>query len=383
MKKSPYVITLFLVVFLAGCNLPFSDSNVQETQSPEAVFTQAAQTVAAELTQVALLASPTSNVPIVPTSTFTPSPTNTTVYTPTNTPFYTATNTPIPCNLANFSSDVTVVDNTKMVPNQSFIKTWRIRNAGSCSWNSSYLLVFDHGDGMGVSAGYTQPFTGIVNPGQEIDLSVNLKAPATNGTYTGAWRLRDPSGALFGITPSGGVFIVKIVVVTQITITLIPGAPGSESGTIRSDAGPFPDFTAGESNADITRTTEAFFSYNIAGIPANATITEIKFDFTAYTITGNPFGSLGVLNAYATNYGPTLEPGDFVTGFPTGNIADWGSTAALDGVEATPELKAWLQSILGTSRLQLRLQFAGANGDAVKDRVTFTNPSLIIKYTTP
>ena len=96
MKKSPYVITLFLVVFLAGCNLPFSDSNVQETQSPEAVFTQAAQTVAAELTQVALLASPTSNVPIVPTSTFTPSSTNTTVYTPTNTPFYTATNTPIP-----------------------------------------------------------------------------------------------------------------------------------------------------------------------------------------------------------------------------------------------------------------------------------------------
>lgn len=383
MKKSPYVITLFLVVFLAGCNLPFSDSDGQVTQLPEAVFTQAAQTVAAELTKVALLASPTSNVPIIPTSTFTPSPTNTTAVTPTNTPFYTPTNTSIPCNLASFSDDVTIDDNTIMIPNQLFAKTWRIRNAGTCSWNSSYLLIFDHGDGMGVSAGYTQPFTGIVNPGQEIDLTVNLKAPATNGTYTGAWRLRDPGGVVFGIIPADGPFFVKIVVVTPTIITLTPAAPGFESGTIRSDAGPFPDFTAGESNADITRTTEIFLSYDISGIPATATITEIKFNFTAYSITGNPFGSLGALRAYATNYGPTLEWGDFVAGFPSGEIADWGSTAALDGDEATPELKAWLQSKLGTPRLQLRLQFAGSNGDAIKDRVTLTNPSLIIKYSTP
>jgi len=373
MKKSLFGSVL-LAMLTAACNLPGTGGTATQ-QAPDAIFTQAAQTVAAELTRVALLASPTTNNPIVPTSTFTPNPTNTTVHTPTN--------TPIPCNLATFSGDVTIEDNTKLAPNQLFPKTWRIRNAGSCSWNSSYLLIFDHGDGMGVTAGYTQPFTGIVNPGQEIDLTVNLKAPATNGTYTGAWRLRDPGGVVFGITPSGDTFIVKIVVVTATTLNLTPTAPGSESGTIRSDAGPFPDFTAGESNADITRTTEAFLSFDISGIPANATITEIKIDFTAYTITGNPFGSLGVLNAYAANYGNTLEPGDFVAGFPPGNIADWGSTTALDGDESTPELKAWLQSKLGTSRLQLRLQFAEANGDAVKDRVTLTNPSLIVKYTTP
>jgi hypothetical protein len=64
-------------------------------------------------------------------------------------------------------------------------------------------------------------------------------------------------------------------------------------------------------------------------------------------------------------------------------IADWASTTALNIVEASPELKANLQSKIGTSRLQLRLQFAGSNGDAVKDRLTFTNPSLIVTYTTP
>jgi hypothetical protein len=55
---------------------------------------------------------------------------------------------------------------------------------------------------------------------------------------------------------------------------------------------------------------------------------------------------------------------------------------ALNVIEASPELKANLQSKPGTSRLQLLLQFAGSNGDAVKDRITFTNPGLILTYTT-
>jgi hypothetical protein len=376
MKRFHLVVPVMLIIFLVGCNLP--GVTVQETpQSPDAVFTQAAQTVAAELTRVAVIASPTPNFPTpnIPTNTFTPT------FTDTISP--TSTNTPTPCNLASFVTDVTIPDNTQLATNQEFSKTWRIHNVGTCSWNSSYLLIFDHGDGIGVTTGYTQQLTtGVVNPDQMVDLTVNLKAPAAAGTYTGYWRLRDPNGVLFGITPAGGTFIVKIKVVATTAVTLNPVTPGTESGTIRSDAGPFADFTAGESNADITRTCEAFLSYNISGIPANATITEVKFDFTAYTVTGNPFGNLGVLNAYTTNYGNTLEPGDFVDSFPPGNIADWGSAAALDTKEASPELKDYLQSKLGTSRLQLRLQFQAANGGTM-DRVTFTNPGLIITYTTP
>ncbi len=377
MKKS--LIALVLMALLAAaCNLP-GNGGTETQESPEAVFTQAAQTVAAELTRVALLASPTPNVPIVPTPTFTPSAT--TIPIPTNTTAFTPTNTPIPCNLATFDTDVTIPDNTPMAPNQVFSKTWRIRNAGSCSWNSSYLLIFEHGDGIGVTAGYTQQLTtGVVNPGQEIDLNVTLKAPATSGTYTGYWRLRDPGGITFGISPAGGPFIVKIVVVVTNSTTLLPVA--GESGTIRSDWGPGPDFTAGESNADITRTCEAFLSFDITSIPTNATITEVKVDFTAFSITGNPFG-LGVLNAYATDYGPTLEPSDFASGFPPGNIADWGSTNALSVIEASPELKTYLQSKLGTPRLQLRLQFPGSNGDAVKDRLTLTNPRITVTYVKP
>lgn len=377
MKKIYCSLTLFLVIVLVSCNLPGGIAAPTSPTSPDAAFTQAAETVAAKLTEVANLASPTPEVP-----TNTPNPTDTPQPTATNTQVFTPTNTPIPCNLAAFVTDVTYPDNTQVAPNQAFVKTWRVKNVGSCSWNSDYKLVFDHQDGMGVTTGYTQPLTsGVVNPGQMVDLTVNLTSPASSGTFTGYWRFRDPGGVLFGITPAGGTFLVKIVVVASETDTLTPVA--AESGTVRADAGPFPDYTAGESNSDITKTCEAFLSFDISGIPAGAKITQVKINFKDYTITGDPFGSLGVLNGYAKNYGDTLTTADFVAGFPSGNTVDWGSTAPLNTLEVSSDLKAAIQAKVGTERFQLRLQFAGSNGDAVKDRITFNNPSLIVTYLKP
>ena len=39
---------------------------------------------------------------------------------------------------------------------------------------------------------------GNVAPGQSVDVSVTLTAPATRGHYVGNWMLRNPSGILFG-----------------------------------------------------------------------------------------------------------------------------------------------------------------------------------------
>ncbi len=379
MKKSSLVFAGLMILVLVACNLP---SPVQPTaSSPDAAFTQAAQTVAAELTSIALDASPTPNIPSdtpLPTNTFTPAP--------TNTPIVTATNTPLPCLMVGFnkaSIDVTIPDNTVMSPGQSFTKTWRLINLGTCTWNSSYQLVFDHGDSMGVPDNYAQTLTaGSVGPGQYVDVSVSLTAPSVAGTFVGYWRFRDPNKIYFGIG-GAGAWVVKIKVVNSVTVTLTPVAPGAVSGTIRADAGPFADFTVGESNADITKMTEVFLTYDLSGIPNNATITEVKTDFSSYSAPeGNPFG-LGVLNGYLANYGPTLEPSDFVAAFLPGNVIDWGSVGVLNIIEASPELKAAIQSRLDTDKLQLRLQFPGSNNDAVKDRLTFTNPSLIVKYVTP
>ncbi len=376
MKLYSIGIILTLTIILAACNIPGGQTSGQATQSaPDAAFTQAAETVAAVLTKIAVEATSTPNIP-----TNTPTPTNTITPVPTNTTAFTPTNTPIPCNLASFVTDVTYPDNTQVAPNQAFVKTWRIRNIGSCTWNSSYLLIFDHKDGMGVASGYTQPLTsGSVNPSQTVDLSVNLTAPSASGTYTGYWRLRDPNGVIFGITPAAGTFIVKIIVIANVSTTLLPVE--SESGSIEKNAGPFPDYSVGEANTDITRSCEAFLSFDISSIPSSATISEVRINFKDYTITGDPFGHLGILNGYVTDYGTTLETTDFVTGFPAGNTVDWGSTSALDKIESSPELKAALQNRVGKNRFQIRLQFPGSNEDAIKDRITFNNPSLIVTYT--
>jgi hypothetical protein len=373
MKNFFYGLTLFLIIVLVGCNLPTAQST---PSSPSAAFTQAAQTVAAELTRVSSLASPT---PSAPTTTAIPAYTNTPAS--TDTPVFTPTNTPIPCNLASFVADVTYPDNTHVTPNQVFEKTWRIRNIGSCSWNSSYLLIFDHGDGLGVSSGYTQPLTtSVVNPGQMVDLTVNMTAPAASGTYTSYWRMRDPGGLIFGITPAGGTFLVKIIVVATTSVTLAPSM--SESGSVRSDGTIYPgELRVGDTVEDYP--IQAFISYDISSIPSNATITEVKDQFNSYTIAGNPFGFLGVLNGYKKDFAVPLVAGNYTSGFPTGNVIDWGATSILDLTEVQPELITALQSKVGSPRFKLRLQFAGSNNDGVADNVSFTNPSLIIKYTTP
>lgn len=117
-------------------------------------------------------------------------------------------------NRAEFVVDVTVPDGSDFTPGQSFVKTWRLRNSGTCTWTSSYKLVFDHGDAMGGPASLSLP--GLVHPGQMVDLSVNLTAPGAEGAYTGYWLLRTSEGALFGIGTNANIaFWVEIEVLEE------------------------------------------------------------------------------------------------------------------------------------------------------------------------
>jgi hypothetical protein len=111
------------------------------------------------------------------------------------------------CNNAVYVSDVTVPDGTVMTPGQNFVKTWTVKNAGTCPWTTAYKLVFVSGEAMG---GISTPLTATVAAGQNGNASVALVAPSLGGAYTGSWRLQDASGTYFGdvitvvITVSGG-----------------------------------------------------------------------------------------------------------------------------------------------------------------------------------
>ena len=124
---------------------------------------------------------------------------------PTDTPGPgTPTSTPIPaptCDRALFLADVTVPDGTIYAPGTAFTKTWRLKNIGTCTWTTNFSMVFDTGEQMGGPSSVPMPKT--VVPGDNVDISVNLTAPSTAGSYRGYWKFQDANGARFGIGAAG------------------------------------------------------------------------------------------------------------------------------------------------------------------------------------
>jgi hypothetical protein len=108
--------------------------------------------------------------------------------------------------VATFIKDVTYPDGTVVSPGQSLIKTWRIKNVGACTWNSEYQLVFDSGEAMNGPA-YQQLTDILIPPGEALDISVQLIAPDTAGTYRGNWKLSDPNGDIFGTTTGNPIWV--------------------------------------------------------------------------------------------------------------------------------------------------------------------------------
>ncbi len=100
---------------------------------------------------------------------------------------------------SDYVSDVTIPDGTHLAPNTLFRKTWRVHNTGNCAWDASYRYTFLSGDRMSGPRGI--PLGAVVQPGEEIDLSVTLIAPASAGTYQGQWQLFAPNGTPFGTRP--------------------------------------------------------------------------------------------------------------------------------------------------------------------------------------
>ncbi|HLA42892.1 MAG TPA: NBR1-Ig-like domain-containing protein, partial [Aggregatilineales bacterium] len=115
---------------------------------------------------------------------------------PTSAPPPTAITGPGGCtNSAQFISDITIPDGTVVQAGVSFTKTWRMRNTGTCTWDSAYRMVQITNDGIVANAtGLPIPNT---LPGATVDLSLILTVPA--GTAPGTevmdrFQLQTPNG---------------------------------------------------------------------------------------------------------------------------------------------------------------------------------------------
>jgi hypothetical protein len=212
--------------------MPAPATPVETQLAPEAVFTSAAQTAEAKRLELAAQtptrtasaplpppATPTLQVTQLVTATFampgTAAPTEAIVATGDQ---------------AEFIKDVNVPDGTTFKPNEAFTKTWRLRNSGSTTWTTGYSIIYIDGALMGA-----QPVVSLkdeVPPGRIADISVDMIAPADQGTYRGYWKLRNASGEIFGMGP-GGIEAIWVEIV--VGSALAAGTPTLPGGSVVTD----------------------------------------------------------------------------------------------------------------------------------------------------
>lgn len=219
-----------VITGISGRNLPLSTPTPNRT---EIYRTIAAMLTAQGTSPVPMLARTTmpsaTSSPSLAASTATP---RTSTITPGGATF---TFTPAAfCDRAAAGSplDVTIPDDSYLSTGQSFIKTWKLVNTGTCTWTTQYTASFFYGDQMG--APQAVPLQAAVQPAESVEISIEMVAPVSPGTYQGNWMMSNPGGVLFGIGPnSDAPFWVRIIVVQDATPTATLGVTPT---TVPTDA---------------------------------------------------------------------------------------------------------------------------------------------------
>jgi len=131
---------------------------------------------------------------------------------------------------AAFYGDVTIPDDTAFDQAASFTKTWRFRNEGDCTWDSSYALVFAGGEML--NAPLVRLLAASVAPGQIAELSLEMRTPDRGGVFRSYWEFQNGQGVRFG-TGAGGhdPFWVQVVV------SWMPPGGGSPAGSGQENSG--------------------------------------------------------------------------------------------------------------------------------------------------
>lgn len=167
------------ITLLTAFACTFSGSGTPE---PEPTSTEAVAQIPTQASSTVLPATPT----------VTPTKAPPTPILPTETPTGSG---PGGCILSEqFLSDVTIPDGTVLAPGSSFVKTWRVKNNGTCHWEN-YQLIFATGEQMGGPASVAvnnTPSNGTT------DVSVNLVAPTAPGEHKSGWRFKATNGSVFG-----------------------------------------------------------------------------------------------------------------------------------------------------------------------------------------
>lgn len=211
MKLKLFISFLFIAALIAACGPSATPS--EPTPDVAAVRTSAASTVVSQFTLTAAAFTPTK---ASATDTAEPEATAT----ETTLPVAEVTNaegtTVALCDKYSWDPDtvdVNVPDDTVMSPGQEFIKTWKIKNIGTCAWGEGYKLVFSYSSlpNDDVLNGVAQPLGASIASQQEVEVSVQFTAPDLPGTYFSVWTMQNPAGIAFSGNDNKSLYVQIVV----------------------------------------------------------------------------------------------------------------------------------------------------------------------------
>jgi hypothetical protein len=185
-NKLVWLIPILLVALLPAC------SPAESTVDTFAIYTAAANTVQAELTNAALLtpspsATATVTVTVPPTAEASPT------LQFSLTPAVTATTGQL-MDKGDFVGQ-SVADQTNFTAGTNFRVVWTLRNVGPTEWTSLYSLKFIGGDQMGALAAVALTKNAKYN--ETVEIGVDFIAPATLGAKKSNWCLYNASNQCF------------------------------------------------------------------------------------------------------------------------------------------------------------------------------------------
>jgi hypothetical protein len=225
-------LSLAAVLALAAC------SAATPTPNSNTVYTQAAGTVAAELTQSVYL-TPSATATATVADTDTPAAATADTTTPTDTTPVSTTPVLIPTtedtatlaavpDRAEFVSQ-TIADGTTFNGGNTIKMTWTLKNIGTTTWTTAYTARYYAGDQMGAPASVALSTS--VAPGAQIDIVVNFVAPSDGGAKRSIWVLQNPDGVNF----YNFYLDVKVIAATATSIpptaTKVPAATATQAPT--------------------------------------------------------------------------------------------------------------------------------------------------------
>jgi hypothetical protein len=118
-----------------------------------------------------------------------------------------------------YLGDVNYPPDSVLKAGEAFTKTWRVKNTGTCPWEDGLYNVdlhYEGGDSQASQMGPNGVFDmsrSAVQPGDTIEVSIPLTAPAGAGTYTGYWLPRADGNIRFGYGNNGQLSLaIRIIV---------------------------------------------------------------------------------------------------------------------------------------------------------------------------